>query len=210
MSEPQAYLNLRDQRELLTRISVLASQSPLRETILYQHGPFVAGAIGLPATIIFWRCGFRAFNLYKYNKNRLATLLISMSAPVNYGFFHDVLVNSKLQDFFRREGALHYGIKSFISNQLGIISSFTLTSFGTFYCAQRIGIIPVPDFFYQKESRAYTLNYYKTQLRPFVKTMAMTWAITSVLMFFVGMAEYNQSKALLAKLNRKTLSSKEN
>lgn len=206
----QTYLTIHDQRQVFGELSFLLSTLPMREKFLYQYGAFVAGAIAIPATVIFWRCGFRAFNLYKYNKFRLATLVISMSAPVNFGFFHEVIVTQRLQDFFRPEEALYYGFKSLIASQFGLCCCVGLSSMATFYCAQRIGIIPVPDLFYKKESRAYTIDFYKTKMRPYAKTIVMTWAMASALMFVVGLAEYHQSKTLLAKINRKTLSSKEN
>lgn len=208
--ESQNYLNIREQREVLTRLMVLTQNAPLQEKFFYQYGQYLAGAISLPTTLLFWRCGFRAFNLYKFNRNRLMTIVISMSCPVNAALSHEILVTSEASGFFRTEDPWYYGTRSILAHQYGILCSFCITTLGTFYCAQRNGIIPVPDFFYRKESRLYTFNYIKTQLRPHAKTMAVTWAVTSAFMFLAGLAEYHQSRALLAKIDRKTLSSKEN
>lgn len=208
--ESQTYLNIREQRDVLSRLTVLTQHTPLREKFFYQYGQYIAGAVIVPTTLLFWRCGFRAFNLYKYNRNRLMTIVITASCPVNAMLSHEVLVSSKASDFFRIEDPWYYGVRSVLAHQVGLICSFCVPIAGTFYCAQINGIIPVPDKFYHKESRPYTFKYFRTQMKPYVRTIAVAWAISSAFMFLAGLAEYHQSKALLAKIDRKTLSSKEN
>lgn len=207
--QSQHYLTVREQEQISGELANIANYVSVREKLFFKYGCVLSWAALQASTLVFWRSAFRGFNLYKFNRSRLSTLAYSCTVPFQGAYIHSAACQYKLQDYFRPENQWFFAYRAMLAHQLGLLACLSITTCVTFFAAQDKGIIPIPNQYLKKGYRLDTLKYVLTQLRPYAKTTTLTWLASSAVMFAVGLGEYKQSTALLAKLNRKTLSLKE-
>lgn len=206
MPDSLGYLSINEQQKVISQLSGAAHRAPLREKIFYSHGDKLTTATMLATSLVFWRSGFRAFNLNKFNRGRVGTLFVATAlSSVNGGFLHSWKVLNSLTDLYRSESMWTYGVRSVLVHQIAMFICFMSSCGYTFFTALRVGIIPVPIEVHKKGNRAIGIRHFVSALKPYGKTMAMTAALSSSIMFLIGLSEFKQSRALLAKINRKTL-----
>lgn len=205
MAETKTYLSISDQERVIRDLYGLRQQLPMREQFWVSNGDKAAGLAVMASGLVFWRAGFRGFGLSKFNRARFSTCLFTIVNSFHGTMIHAIFVRSSLQDYYRKENALHYGIKSLISHQAGLLLTFIAAAGSTFGMAQYSGMIPVPKRFLSRNNRLKVLKYCITQFGPFRNTIAMTVMVSSLFATLVGVLEFRQSQKLLARLDRKSL-----
>lgn len=209
VAEERTYLSSSEQQEVIRRLWLANNVVPLKENIFFNHGDKISYLTLIASSFIFWRTGFRAYNLYKYGRGRTATLAVSLFLPANGALAHTAYCTNSLVDYYRSENIWTYGFRSALVHQIGLLMSLSSSLTVTFLFAQRSGILPIPAGKHRGGVRQVAFKLFMGKLKPYSKTIAMTFVTTTALMFAVGLCEYKQSCDLLAKQNRKTLSWKE-
>lgn len=209
MSDSQNYLSVEEQAKIASQVRYIVFTAPYHETMFIDKGAlFAAGAI-FASGIVFWRSSFRGFNLARYGRRRLVTAIMPLFCAVNGAVFHNALVKTNLYDRFRRESYMSFGLRSLIAHQPGLMFTFFCVTTFTFMNAHDMGVIATPMRLFKKGFREEALKIYLSKLRPYAKHFAITWIASSAFMFTIGLLEYQQSRKILAKINRKTLGLKE-
>lgn len=208
--ELQQCLSIQEQKQVINNIQKLIFSAPLHERIFLSHGDAMAGAVLFTTSLHFWRVGFRAFNLYKYGKGRIIVTFTSLAQGTIAGVIHSVRNTSNLLQLCRPEGRWHYGFQSFVTHQICIVTSLAVGLGHPFLHAHLNGMIPIRfDTMHKASTRKEAFKYVYTKLRPHTKGILATYLVSSAAMFAIGVLEYDQTCNFLAKLNRKTISFKE-
>lgn len=212
MSDPvhpqDQYLTYDEQSRIIHRLIDLTKTAPLKEKIFFAYAPQISA---IPTFLIFfqsWRAGFRGYNLSKYGKARVVTIVSGLAFPAN-GYLAHSLAHDKLTQPFRRESAWYYGWKHAINHQFGLFSCTMGPLMLTFLFASRLGLLPIPDGMHKPGIRQIAAKVFYFKVKPYVRSIAMTAVASTAIMFFVGMGAYIQSCNLLAKVGRKTISLRE-
>lgn len=204
-----AYLSIREQEHVRSKFAEAKTFCRPSEIIFLDNGEKFAALSTFTAGLVFWRAGFRACNLHKFGRFRITSFLFNVIFCLHGGCAHAYIVDNELNDLYRSESVLKYGIRSLLANQLGLISISVGTMGATFTLAQRFGLIPIPHNFYQKDVRPVVYEFIKNSLKPYYRSMSIAWLASSVVMFAVGARQYQESRNILSTINRRTLSQKE-
>lgn len=206
---PHQYLSIKEQNDVRSELERIITRVPTKEKVFYEHGDKLSCGVLLTSNFVFWRSSFRGFNLARYGKFRLISLIVSCLMSVNGAFIHSCMVRPTLTEYYRKESMLYYGYKSLLAHQGGLLIGFLNATGMTFFFAQYFGILPVPLSLHRDGGYKIAARYYVKGLRPYRGNIAVAALGSSLVMFTVGLLEYKQSKALLARIDRKTFSHKE-
>lgn len=202
----EAYLGIQDQESIRWKFAEAEKLSKKSEVFVLNNGEKIATLSCLTAGLVFWRAGFKAFNLNKFGRFRVTTLLFNAIFCLHGGCAHIMLVNDKLYDNFRSESTWNFAARSLIANQFGLFCSSFGTVGATFALAQRFGLVPIPHNMFHAEVRPVLREFLVNSLRPHLKSVSRAWIISSLFMMAIGARQYQESCHVLSKINRKTLS----
>lgn len=203
------YLSLNEQQKILSKLQTITNKTPLIEKFAFHQGENIQALTLFACGAVLWRCGFRGFYLQRYAKARITTLFLSQSSFAFGTLIHSTFVNRPLYTPYRSENVWNYGLKSLLVHQIGLFITSAFSLGGTFAFAHRFGIVPVADQPLKAGCRRETLTFIVNRLKPYKQTILTTWALSSIFMFCIGLVEYEQSRGILAKINRKSLIYKE-
>lgn len=202
-------MNIEEQANVASKVKYVTLTAPYQETMFIDKGAFFGAGALLLSGYVFWRGSFRGFNLARYGRRRLVTAAVPIFCSVQGALFHSMLVKTKLDDMFREENHLSFGLRSAIAHQPGLLFSFICITGFTFMNAHEIGVIATPKKLFKKGYRAEAINIYLSRLKPYTKHIVISWVASSAFMFIIGLLEYKQSRTILARFNRKTLGLRE-
>lgn len=207
--EGNLYLRADEQDKVIQSLRVVQSKAKPSEIPFLSYTDYISVSPTLMQSYFYWRASFRGFNLFKYAKHRLTTLLVVATCTANATLLHQYMTTAKLYEYFRSEEPMHYGIRSMSAHLIGSATVFAVTT-GVSYCiAQRAGFIPLPDHYLAKGVPTLVAKYVMTKLKPFSKGMLFSTLAGCSFMFLVGIAEFRETQNLLALINRKTTSLRE-
>lgn len=209
MSNSQSYLSIEEQADIANKFRYITFTAPYHETMFIDKGAMFASGAIFASGIVFWRSSFRGFNLARYGRRRLVTAIVPLFCSVNGAAFHNIIVKSNLHDMFRTESYLSFGLRSMIAHQPGLLFAYFCVTTFNFMNAHDMGIIATPMRIFKKGFFQESIKIYVSKLRPYTKHFVITWAASSAFMFAIGLLEYQQSRKILAKINRKTLGLRE-
>ena len=163
----------------------------------------------LPLTFCAWRAGFRGYGLCKYNRGRLLTLALSLTYPCYGPFAISIWAENGLLKPFREENPWHHGLRFALTNQVGMFITTTGNIGLAYLFAVKSGLIIMPPGIQNPTLRQITVKVVLNRVKPYVKSIALSAAFSTTVMFAIGYGAYQQSCYLLAKLDRKSLVYKE-
>lgn len=206
----QQYMSLRQQQEALGLLSGADTSGPISGYLCYRGGPFIATTSLVGAAFVFWRAGFRAFYLVKYGRGRVATLAFSLITAAHGGFLHEMFVNGKLRDYWANEDPWYYAKSAAIAHQPGLLICFTGAFTLNYVFSSRSALLPVVDTLYPKETRFKLFRYIASRYKPYYRSIASVWVMSTLLMTYVGYRALEERQQVIFEVtNRKTLSLKE-
>lgn len=199
------FLTVQEQQNILNQVKGAIVSTSIDDKLFVDYGAFFEYALlGIPG-FVTWRSAFRAFNLSRYGKGRVSTLLASQLNSFSMILPHDVLVRSQVLEPFRTEDGLYHAKKSAVVHSLGITTVLFTSICVPFIVAQKNILIPVPDDYLKKPSRKIALEFIWTRLKPFGRTITLWTALSFVGSAALGYSEYQQSLDFLAKIGRKSV-----
>lgn len=204
------YLSFKDQSDILNKLKQVRQQATIKEKLFVEHGEKFSFLVLFTSNLMFHRCCLKSFNLLKFGKGRVTTFIYGLNGPALGAVAHEIYVRHKLFDHFRPENVRAYALNSLLVHQYGLLMSFVLSAGVTFSVASRSGIIAVPDHFLKSGNRQIAFRYAVSKMSKYSKTLITTCLMSSIVMSVLGAAEYEQSRKLLAKIDRKTVSYNEN
>lgn len=183
-----------------SRLQIFQSKIPLKEKVFYTHGELVATAITFGTGLVFWRCAFRAFNLHKFDKSRIPSLIITLTTCVQGGIIYTLLVKDKFIEAFIPPTRWEYVRNTLISHNLTHAITLPSVVGFLFMNAHKHGMVVIPDKMWSKGYRHVTWNEFTSRLRPFHRRMIIGYVISNVFGTFLGYKAYSQKQNIMAKL----------
>lgn len=208
-SDFEPILTTREQDLVRTKLLQTIERAPVSEKIFVSYGAGISLATCFLSGLAFWRAGFRGFGLAKYNKSRITGVIWTGIGSFYGALFHYQISNLAVHDYYRSENKWNYALRSLFAHVVGM-SPVILFSIGIqLLSAERFGMMVLPSDYFAKEHRRETIKLIASRLRPYRKSMTSVYAVGCIWMFYVGLQEFNQSKDMLSKIGRRTLSYRE-
>jgi len=201
------YLNVDQQRDLITKFWNYVEYAPLSEVSYLRHRPFYAFIPGAISALLAWRAGYIGFGLRRYAKARVLTLSISMMFGSTSILYSEV-AHLSLQHPFTKETPWHHGFKQAMYHQFAQFTAVSGSFMLNYFIAQRSGIIIIPQktLLFGKIPVDSLKDLY-TRVRPYRYPLFASWAAGTISLFALGVAGYYQSREVLRKrFGRQTFS----